>query len=223
MATSAIIVAAGGSRRMGFDKLNANLCGQSVLERSIRTFAQCEVVDEIIIVANPERQAFIDSLSIDKIYAVVSGGSERHLSVWNGIQVVSDSADLIAVHDGARPLVTTEAISECCQVAREHGAATLAHRIVDTLKRAQPGSHEVSESVDREDLWAMETPQVFRRDLLVSAYENIIKNQNLVTDEVSAIQQQGIAVQLVENLTANIKITVPGDLDIAAAILAKQV
>ncbi len=211
---------------MGFDKLNAELDGISVLARSILAFQNCPDVTEIRVVTSEEKLAEVTRLAAeikaDKFIEAIKGGAERHLSVWNGIQKVDPSStELIAVHDGARPLVTPTAISACAEVAAKCGGASLAHRITDTLKRAN-ADFEVSESVSREDLWAMETPQIFDAKLLREAYLEILEQGKTVTDEVSALQAIGVKVRLVENTEPNPKITVPGDLDIAVKVLESR-
>lgn len=217
MAIAAIIVAAGSSRRMGFDKLTADLCGRPVLAHAMEAFAACPEVAEIIVVTSPERFDLVRSQQCPKLSAVIEGGSERHLSVWNGLQKASPANGLIAVHDGARPLIAPRAIQACAEAARQSGAAALAHRVVETLKRSVPGGCVAAESVSRENLWAMETPQIFRRDLLLAAYQKVLEQGQTVTDEVSAVQILGRSVQLVENAGFNPKITVPSDLRLAEA------
>ncbi|MCB1234575.1 MAG: 2-C-methyl-D-erythritol 4-phosphate cytidylyltransferase [Verrucomicrobiae bacterium] len=220
---SAIIVAAGGSRRMGFDKLSAPLGGRPVLGHSLLAFERCADIAEVIVVTAPDREPLVRSLAaeagLSKLAAIVPGGAERHLSVWNGLQAAHSSAKTVAVHDGARPLVTPTAISRCLAAAAEHGAASLAHPIADTLKRADADRRVVG-SVSRDDLWAMETPQCFETGLLRRAYERILDGGDLVTDEVSAVEALGEPVFLVENPEPNPKITYPADLALAEAILA---
>ena len=222
MKVSAIIVAAGSSRRMGFDKLEADLCGESVLTWSLLTFQACPEVAEIRVVTSPEKFEVVEKaairLGLSKFVDVIAGGAERHLSVNAGLARVSPACDFVAVHDAARPLVSVAAIARCVAVAAEHGAAALAHRITDTLKRGNLDG-EVTEAVARDDLWAMETPQIFSTALLREAYAVIMAQGGLVTDEVSAVRAAGHAVRLVENHEPNLKITVPGDLVVAAAIL----
>jgi 2-C-methyl-D-erythritol 4-phosphate cytidylyltransferase len=222
MKVSAIIVAAGSSRRMGFDKLGADLCGESVLTRSILAFEACPEVVEIRVVTSPGKFEAVreaaERLGLSKFVEVIEGGAERHLSVHAGLERVGGECHLVAVHDAARPLVSAAAIRRCVAVAGEHGAATLAHRITDTLKRAN-AAEEVTGAVSREDLWAMETPQIFSTTLLRQAYAAILERGELVTDEVSAVTATGRVVRLVENTEPNLKITVPGDLAVAEAIL----
>ena len=131
-----------------------------------------------------------------------------------GLDRIGPDCELVAVHDAARPLVTAEAIRRCAEAAASHAGASLAHRIVDTLKRADP-SGEVRDAVERENLWAMETPQIFHTELLRQAYEAVLSRGELVTDEVSALAAIGQKVMLVENTTPNLKITVASDLELA--------
>lgn len=217
---SAVIVAAGTSKRMGFDKLSAPICGKPVLQHSIEAFASCTAVDEIVIVAAAERNNWIESLKIDKVRSIVEGGSERHFSVWNGLKRVSESSSLVAIHDGARPLVSPHAIHQCIEVATIHGAASLANPVVDTLKRSQQTDDGwiVDAPVDRDSMWAMQTPQIFSRQLIFSAYKAVLKKNKLVTDEVSAVQELGYSVHLVENTDCNLKITFPNDLSLAEKV-----
>ena len=225
MKLSAVIVAAGSSRRMGFDKLEADLLGHSVLARSLLAFERCAVVGEIRVVTSPEKIASVTStageLGLSRFVEAIEGGAERHLSVQRGLDRVGNAFDLVAVHDAARPLVTGEAIVRCAEAAAASGAATLAHRVADTLKRGNAGD-EVCGSVSRDDLWAMETPQIFEVDLLRRAYAEVTARGEAVTDEVSAIEALGNAVRLVENAAPNGKITVPADLEVARAVLSAR-
>ena len=220
--TSAIIVAAGSGTRMGFDKLLASLGGAPVILHTLRAFQTCPEVDEIVVVASPDRQEVIQRLADDagltKLRAFVPGGAERHLSVWAGIQAVAAECDYVAVHDGARPLIHPSQISRCLAKARETGAAASARPVSETLKRADEAGR-VCGSVDRSGLWIMETPQVFARPLLVGAYQAVLRDGVLVSDEVSALERLGHPVWLVDNPTPNPKITWPSDLAVAERLL----
>ncbi|MEZ5302184.1 MAG: 2-C-methyl-D-erythritol 4-phosphate cytidylyltransferase [Verrucomicrobiales bacterium] len=143
---TAIIVAAGSGRRMGFDKLFADLGGEPVLARTLRAFHACEAVSEIIVVAAEARAGEVASLAANigagKVAAAIPGGAERHQSVWRGIQAASPESALLAVHDGARPLIAPEAIARCLAAAAERGAAACARPVADTMMRAdaeEPG------------------------------------------------------------------------------------
>jgi 2-C-methyl-D-erythritol 4-phosphate cytidylyltransferase len=216
--TSAIVVAAGTSQRMGFDKLTAALAGAPVFIRTLERFENCSEVEEIILVAHPDRVKQFGSIVTDhglqKVKQVVAGGEFRHLSVNAGLQAISVKAVLVAVHDGARPLVSSELISHAIQEAGKYGAVSVAAPIVETLKRAND-EQEVIDGVDRVGLWTMQTPQIFRRDWLVQAYQAVLANDTPVTDEVSAVQAAGFPVRLLTNPGWNLKITYPRDLDLA--------
>ena len=220
---TAIIVAAGSSRRMGTDKLFAMLEGMPVVAHAISAFEKCPEVAEIILVTKANRIEEMKELVIaqrfQKVKQVVAGGAERHFSVWNGLQAVRAGSDFIAIHDGARPLVTPQIIQECFALAQKEGAACLASPIPDTLKRSADDQH-VSESVERSGLWAMQTPQIFSRHLIFEAYSAVIAKNKLVTDEVSAVQGLGKKISLVRNEEWNFKITFPRDLELAGQILA---
>lgn len=220
--TSAIIVAAGSGTRMGFDKLLARLRGEPVILHTLRAFQACGDIDEIIVVASPDRAEVIRRLAFDgefnKLRTFVDGGAERHLSVWAGLQAVHPEADLVAVHDGARPLIQPSQISRCLVRARETGAAASARPVSETLKRADADG-KVCGGVDRTGLWIMETPQVFQRGLLLNAYEAVLRDGIAVTDEVSALGHIGREVWLVDNPAPNPKITWPPDLALAERLL----
>ncbi len=206
---------------MGFDKLAAALAGRPVLHHTIAAFVTCPSIRSVVVVANADRQPAIEAMGFGDRIRLTEGGDERHFSVANGLAALpEDEVEWVAVHDGARPLVQVEVIERAIAGAAETGAASLAHPIADTLKRAHEG--KVSDSVSREDLWAMETPQVFSRRLLAEAYDEVLARGLTVTDEVSALQELAIPVSLVENDTPNLKITFPSDLIIAEAILGNR-
>jgi 2-C-methyl-D-erythritol 4-phosphate cytidylyltransferase len=220
--TSAIIVAAGSSQRMGFDKLLAPLGGWPVIKHTIDAFENCPDINEIIVITNDERFKAIERLEHEECYQklthLIHGGDQRHLSVWNGLKDVNPNNDYVAVHDGARPLITPAQITRCIEAAKLHRAAASAHPISDTVKRADD-AQQVSAPVDREKLWAMETPQVFETALIKQAYQQIIDAGESVTDEVSAVERLGHKIQLVPNDTPNPKITFPEDLKTAEKLL----
>jgi 2-C-methyl-D-erythritol 4-phosphate cytidylyltransferase len=222
--TSAIIVAAGSSRRMGFDKMFAPLAGKAVVWHSIKAFQDAREITEIIVVAREEQRAEIERMvkesAFDKVRSVVEGGAERHFSVWNGLQAVeSAESEFVAIHDGARPLTTPKLIHACLAMAREHGAACGASPIPDTVKRVNR-DNVVQESVDRSGLWAMQTPQIFASGLILQAYAAIMARSEMVTDEVSAVQKLGKRIFLLKNEDWNFKITFPRDLELAEHVLA---
>lgn len=213
---SAIVVAAGGSRRMGFDKLFADLDGKPVLAWSLEAFRSHPEISEVIAVTSPENRDRVEALGL--AHRVILGGAFRHLSVQAGLEALPPGTDFVAVHDGARPLIAAATISSCLEGARQHRAAASARRITETVKRADE-TGRVLAGVDRDGLWAMETPQCFALDLLRRAYQGILDRNEIVTDEVSAVEALGEAIYLVENPFPNLKITFAPDLGVARALL----
>lgn len=219
----AVIVAAGSSRRAGFDKLAAPLAGVPVLRHSVGAFVEAGAA--AVVVVCPESRWVETGLSTADFPVPVSrvdGGAERQDSVAAGLAALPAGTRMVAVHDGARPLVTPQGIRTCLAAAEETGAATCAHPVVDTLKRADAAGRSLPEKVSREHLWGMETPQIFRLDLLQEAYAHVTAHKLEVTDEVSAVETLGVATQLVQ-VGANLKITLPGDLELAELILKHRV
>ena len=214
----AVIVAAGSSRRAGFDKLAAPLAGLPVLRRSVDAFVAAGAA--AVVVVCPESrwvETGLASAAFPVPVSRVDGGAERQDSVVAGLAALPAGTRMVAVHDGARPLITPAGIAACMAAAEETGAATCAHPVVDTLKRADAAGRSLPEKVSRENLWGMETPQIFRLELLLQAYDYVKAHGLVVTDEVSAVEALGVPTQLVQG-GANMKITLPGDLELAELI-----
>jgi 2-C-methyl-D-erythritol 4-phosphate cytidylyltransferase len=222
---TAIIVAAGSSQRMGMDKLFALVGGKPVIAHTLDAFEHTDCVDEIIFVGRaerlPELQELVRRAESRKVHHVLAGGQHRQDSVRAGLNLLAPGARYVAVHDAARPFITAEQIGRVFELAREHGAAALAEPITDTLKRADENRF-VSGGVDRERLYAMQTPQIFSRDLLVDAYNAVAANKLSITDDVSAIEHLGAKVLLVPNDQFNLKITFPRDLLLAESFLNQR-
>ena len=216
---SAVLVAAGSSTRMGFDKLSFDLGGETVLHRSIRAFAQCPLVDEIILVAGSNR-AFAQQQAADcaKPVCVVAGGATRAESAKNG--VLAASGALVAVHDAARPFVGQQVITAALEAADRCGAAAPAVPVKDTIKAAVRGSGKtvpescfVHATPDRSTLYAVQTPQCFDRAAYLAALEELdAEKARLVTDDCSLFELTGRPVQLTQGDYANLKITTREDL-----------
>ncbi|MEY2542566.1 MAG: 2-C-methyl-D-erythritol 4-phosphate cytidylyltransferase [Verrucomicrobiota bacterium] len=232
---SAIIVAAGSSERMGFDKLFALVSGKPVIAHTIAAFERTDCVDEIILVGRADSLGEFRKIVSEptKVKQIVGGGTERNDSVRAGLEHLNPKSDFVAVHDAARPLVTPEKITRVFEVCRTSGgAATLAEPINDTLKRAdlhaaaasaeETGDLVIKESVDRSGIYAMQTPQVFARKLLEEAYQVVAEKNVSVTDEVSAVELLGRKVVLVPNHDFNFKITYPRDLPMAEFVLKQR-
>jgi len=223
---AAIIPAAGSGTRMGLDhpKQFHSLAGFPILVHTVRKFVKAGCVDSIVVVVPADR---VDSTKdllqeyylFDSAITVVAGGKRRQDSVKCGLDSLSADVDVVLVHDGARPLVTTDVILRCALAAEKSGAAIAAVPVKDTLKKGD-AENRIIETVDRETLWQAQTPQAARFSLLLAAY-NAADNRD-VTDEASLLELAGTPVQLVEGSETNIKITRPDDLIIAEKIMQKE-
>ena len=218
-----VIVAAGKSERMGakVDKAFLSLGTRPVLAYSLQAFEKCHDIDGIILVCRKDRmesaRAMASIFGISKLKRVVAGGSKRQVSVGNGLSALSDEVGIVAVHDGARPCVTAELISDTIKSAKRYGSGVAAVKVTDTVKHVESGL-TVSKTVDRTKLWAVQTPQTFKRDLLEKAFDKVKKKKATVTDEASAVELVD-RVHLVNAPVSNIKITTADDLALAAALL----
>ena len=216
---TAVLVAAGSSTRMGFDKLSFDLGGETVVQRSIRAFAECPLVDEIVLVAGKNR-AFLEqqAAACPKPVQVVPGGVTRAESAKNG--VLAAHGDLVAVHDAARPFVSEAVIEAAVYAAAACGAAAPAVPVKDTVKQAVRGDGKtvpeacmVAETPDRSTLYAVQTPQCFDRAAYLAALEELdAEKARLVTDDCSLFELTGRPVQLTQGDYANLKITTREDL-----------
>ena len=219
----AVIVAAGTASRMGgIDKIMAPLGGEPVILRTIRAFQESEVIQEIVVVTREDLIEPIRDLCRDmnKVRAVVCGGSSRPESVEKGLDALSKKVKLAAIQDGARPLVSWQVIDRTVRAAHSYGAAAPAIPVKDTIKQTQCGF--VTATPDRSTLQAVQTPQVFDKDLLRAALEQASKMKRPITDDCSAVELMGATVRLVEGEERNIKITTPLDLKIAEMLLEEE-
>jgi 2-C-methyl-D-erythritol 4-phosphate cytidylyltransferase len=225
--TSAVIVAAGGSTRMGgIDKQFMPVCGMPVLAHTVKSFEDCPAIGEIIIVTRPESVEKITELCREhgflKVKEVVIGGADRQESVWNGFSKIDDRSEFVAIHDGARCLITPEQIEKIVLEAYRCGAATAATRATDTVKIAEKGAY-ISDTCDRNKVWLAQTPQVFDADLYRAAtYLAGEANFKATDDCMLAEHMKFNQVKLVECGKYNMKITTPDDVIIAEAILASR-
>ena len=216
---SAVLVAAGSSTRMGFDKLSFDLGGETVLHRSIRAFDQCPQIGEIVLVAGKNR-AFVEQQAVGctKPVQIVAGGATRAESAKNG--VLAAHGELVAVHDAARPFVSPAVIAAVLEAAARCGAAAPAVPVKDTIKQAVPGDGKtvpeaclVRSTPDRSTLYAVQTPQCFDRAQYLAALQELdAEKARLVTDDCSLFELTGRPVQLTQGDYANLKITTREDL-----------
>jgi len=216
--SSVVIVAGGKGTRMGRPKQLLPLGGKPVLVRTVEAFKACPSVQEIIVVTPQENQEVLKKYFADLIFALP--GDTRLASVQNGVAKVSKSAALVAVHDGARPLVDPRAVENCLAVAAEKGAAVLAVPVKDTVKEVQ--SRTVVRTLDRTKLWAAQTPQCYQVNILKQALEQFGHEKD-ATDESQLVEKNGTAVQVVESDYKNNKITTPEDLVCAEAFVNEKI
>jgi 2-C-methyl-D-erythritol 4-phosphate cytidylyltransferase len=215
--TSAIIVAAGRGTRMGpnVEKLYLEVCGRPMVAHTWGAFDRASSVDEIILVVRDGMQESFAELAAQfgfcKPHRFVAGGKERQDSVWNGLQALDSRADIVAIQDGARPCTTAALIAATIEAARQTGAAVAAQRVTDTIKESQEGSL-ISGHPDRARLWAVQTPQTFRVEVIRRALAEVREQGKLVTDDTAACELIGQPVRLVESMTPNPKATSPSDL-----------
>jgi 2-C-methyl-D-erythritol 4-phosphate cytidylyltransferase / 2-C-methyl-D-erythritol 2,4-cyclodiphosphate synthase len=220
---AAIIPAAGSGSRMGLDhpKQYHLLAGVPILVHTVRVFASASCIDRIVVVVPADRVESTAALMAEydlsgDTLQVISGGRRRQDSVKAGLDTLNDDVDVVLVHDGARPLLSNDLISRCCDAAIQYGAAIAAVPVKDTLKKGGP-DNRILHTVDRKDLWQAQTPQASRLSLLLDAYD--AAGNRDVTDEASLLELAGTDVHLVEGSETNIKITRPDDLIIAEKIM----
>lgn len=219
------IVAAGGSgSRMGAEKnkLFLNIRNVPVIARTLMQLEKSTVISEIVLSAREEDMAelgeIIEMYGITKVTAVVRGGAHRAASVLNALKATAETADLIAVHDGARPLISEEEIIKTVEDARVNGAAAIGVRPKCTLKRAD-NRGVITETVDRSQMYEIQTPQIFSREILLKAYnveESVLRS---ATDDCSLVERLGIPIKVTEGSYRNIKLTTPEDIRIAECLL----
>lgn len=219
----AVIVAAGSASRMGgIDKVMAPLGGTPMVARTAAAFQNCDAIAEIVIVTRPDLIRPISALcaGMDKVRAVVAGGSSRQESVWQGLNALSEDIQLAAIHDGARPLVSNLVIDRTVRAANSYGAAAPAVPVKDTIKVVKGGM--VEKTPERATLQAVQTPQVFDFDLLRGALKKAEEEKAAVTDDCSAVERLGMKVKIVEGDERNLKVTTPMDLKIAEMLLEEM-
>ena len=223
--TSAIIVAAGSSTRMGKNKMLLELGSQTVFERSVSAYEECGAIDEIIVVTSEENmaryRAFVRENLYSKVKAIVCGGSTRQESVRKGLECCSRNADFVAIHDGARPLIKPETIEETIIEAQTYGAAAVAIRSRDTIKTVDAEGFAVG-TVERENTVLVQTPQTFRRELIIQAHQKAAEGGFTATDDCALVERMGQRIKMVYIPYFNIKLTVPDDITLATSILKSR-
>ncbi len=209
---------------MGFDKLTASLAGKPLIAHALAAFADCTEVEQIVLVAAAERLEEFRAIAQEfpKVTAVVAGGRERVESVLAGTEAFAEPRPIfVAVHDGARPLITPEAITACYEAAKTYGASVSAEPVTDTLHRVDDEG-VATETVSRKNLWRMQTPQVVELAMLKDLLQDVHESGGTITDEISLVLRAGGRAKVVENPEMNLKVTYPRDLALAEMILRER-
>lgn len=222
---SVIIPAAGSGERMGSEipKPFIKVGDKTILHHTVSRFLNVPGIVQVIIATSekyiPEIEAMSDSFSKGAdFFKVVKGGAERQYSIYNALEYVSGQAHLVAVHDAVRPFIREELIVECCEVAEKVGGAVLGVPAKDTIKQVD-NEQMITSTPNRVFLWQAQTPQIFRKELLVKAYQLALEDEYIGTDDASLVERIGGKIQMVEGDRENLKITYPVDLKIAELIL----
>lgn len=222
---AAVIVAGGSSTRMnGVDKMLADVAGKPMILRTAEAFQNHGAIQEIIVVARPDIRGQIETIlkegGITKLKIVINGGATRTESVNQGVNWVSKKIGLIAVHDGARPMVTKEVITDAIAIAAKTKAAVPGIPVHDTIRICEGGIG--TSTPDRNKLYAMQTPQVVDADLLRAALVHCLSKKIEVTDEAAAVEQLGMKVNITKGAEENIKVTTKLDLAVANALARRK-
>lgn len=224
---SAIIVAAGRGTRMGpdRDKLFLEVAGMPVVAHTWRRFDHAKEISNIVMVVREGMQGAFQELAatcgLKKPFKLVAGGAERQDSVWNGLEALSDTAEIVCIQDGARPCTSFEIITETIVAAREMGAAVAARPVTDTIKESADGAL-VTRTLDRARLWAVQTPQTFRVQIIRHALGLAREKKWHLTDDTAACELAGHPVKLVTGAAPNPKVTVPEDLPYIELLLRRE-
>lgn len=222
----ALIPAAGrGARMGGVKKPYIEIAGIPILALTVRKFQDCPLIEGIVLVVAKEdvercRCEIVERFGFDKVVAIVPGGATRRKSVFNGLKTVEGMANLVVIHDGVRPFASFDLIKRCLEEGRKWGAATAAVPVKDTIKEGDEKGFAVK-TLDRNRLWAIQTPQVFKFDLIMEAHRLAERDEIEATDDARLVERMGVKVKLVMGSYQNIKITTPEDLIIAEAILKR--
>ena len=219
-----VVVAAGTGTRMGRDKLLLPLLGVPILARTLTALNGSAAVDEIIVVTRPEKLETFAKLReeyhIDKLTKIVLGGETRTESALSGVSEADSRAKIICIHDGVRPFVTNELIEDVVHYAVLYRAAAPAVPVKDTIKRARDGV--VTETPERSELFAVQTPQAFQADIIKAALTAAVQQGQSFTDDCAAAEALGVKTYLSRGSEENLKITTPADLSLAEAILQSR-
>ena len=228
MQVVALILAAGLGKRMGAERKKPYLllAGKPILSHTLGEFEECQSIDGIVLVVEKHeidhaRTAVLDTFGCRKVIRVVAGGPKRQDSVWEGIKALKGECELVMVHDGVRPFISQALLHKAVDTTRKSGATVVAVPVKDTIKVASP-EKQIVKTLDRETLWAVQTPQTFNHDLLKRAHEKARQDGFYGTDDASLVERIGVPVRIIDGSYENIKITTPEDLVLAEALLQKR-
>jgi 2-C-methyl-D-erythritol 4-phosphate cytidylyltransferase len=224
LTASVVIVAAGKSTRMNMNinKQFIEISGLPVLARTMKVFEDCDLIREVVLVVNEAdivycKQEIVDRFGFYKVKCIVAGGAKRQESVSKGLSEVDSDCGVVLIHDGARPFVREECIADCINTAYEFGAACVAVPVKDTIKEADRDNF-IQSTLDRSSIWAIQTPQGFKREIIMDAHRKAAEDGFSGTDDAVLVERIGVRIKLVMGSYCNIKITTREDLVFAEAI-----
>ena len=208
------------------DKLFLEANGTPIIGHTWKGLDRLPHWDEVIVVIREERreefERVADQLHLSTPFRLIPGGAERQDSVWNGVCATHSNSKIVAIHDAARPCINPRLFDDCLAKAGAMGACVAASRVADTLKRARE-DQTIETNIDRTGLWAVQTPQVFRREIILAALRHVREHGLRVTDDTAACEFIDQPVALVESAAANPKVTVPADLPFVEWLLARAI
>ena len=223
----ALIAAAGKGKRMNarISKPFIPIFGKPILAYTIEKFEKCKLIDKIYLTVNSEEKGLcsrniIIKYNFSKVQELVDGGETRQDSIYNGLKALDKDTDIVVIHDGARPLIEETIIQDSIETAQEYGAAITAIPIKDTVKKCGKDFF-INKTLNREEIWRAQTPQTFKYDLILPAYNQAYKYKYLATDDAAIVERYGNKVKLIIGSEENIKITTPFDIIVAENFLKK--
>lgn len=224
-----LITAAGKGTRMNMEifKQYIEIDGIPILARTIQAFQDCEMVDDIILVVNPDdivycKKNIVDLYGFDKVSIITAGGKTRQQSVYNGLKQINEKNSIILIHDGVRPFISEDSIIKCIEAAVEFGGACVAVPVKDTVKSVNEEGF-IDKTLDRSRLWSVQTPQAFRYEMIYEAYRSADEVGFIATDDAMVAERLGHMLKIVQGSYFNIKITTEEDLILAEAIAARDI
>ncbi len=218
----AVIAAGGSGTRFGASvpKQYIDICGMPVIAHTIGKFQASEYIDEIVIVTHKDYVVYCNDIvkefNLNKVTTIVEGGADRQESVYKGIK--ASESEYVLIHDAARPLVSVEDIDNCCINLDKYDCCSLGAKIVDTIKHSEDGNF-IDATVDRSKLWAIQTPQCFKKSIIVKCHKNAVFDGFRATDDCMLAEKYGYEIKLIEAKSYNVKITTQKDLSIAEVLL----